>query len=930
MAKIRDGSTYLSAHLSANDYYSEHESVCGRWTGRGAERLGLRGEIAAGDEAFEALRNNRHPGDGTRLTPRDRAARVCFFDFQCSAQKSVSIMAVTLGDTRLLEAHDCAAKFAFAELERFAACQANSATVRSQRLTGNVAAACFRHTASRALDPQVHTHFVVANATWDAATSSWRALTEFEMLAAIRFAGKSYQNAMARACRALGYEVEPAHDQRGSITGFEIVGVSSEVRERFSKRRREIEAGIDAFEARTGRSPTTAEIHAITLETRDAKLAEITTPEVLQRQLGELSLVERRSLSARREAALERARLGPGIGDNAREAEALAHAAAHLFERRSVVGGHEVMAEALNNALGSIDHAKLLARAARSKLVPLKEGDWLHRSFATEEGIARERWSVAFVDRTRGTRAALGVPQEGTLKSLSPEQRSAVEQVLGSRDQVVCLRGAAGVGKTTVLKALNAAFESAGLDAWHCTPTTSAAETMRREGIASATTVRDFLNNIAPSGDERMESSVIVVDEAGLASNRDGAELLQVAERWNARVLFVGDSRQHTSVEAGDFLRVLESHSGLHLVDLNAIRRQEVAAYRRAIELMASGGVREGLDRLDALGWIRENGLDYLHAAAATVLRLAEGGTRLDRVIAVTPTWAENEALTASLRAELKRRGALTAGREVMVEEPLPWTRAEKRCAANYREGLHVTFEKPRDGIAKGATLRVSRVEDGRVFVSTQRTEFKLDLKRDRFEVAKPSLLEVCLGDRLLLRSNDKSQDLRNGEVLTVAAIEGETLRSTDGRTVDLRRFRQFTHGFVVTSHKSQSRTADHVVVAAERLDAKSAYVACSRGRLSVLLHAPSKAGILKRLPAGDREAALDALNAGGARSISAGVRERGGSPHRPSRNTSSIGRAPMPAWWTRTLGRLSSWWRRVHGSIGAERNLSSIPDLHR
>lgn len=230
MAKIRDGSTYLCAHLSANDYYSEHETVRGRWTGQGAERLGLTGEIAVGDTAFEALRNNQHPTTGAQLTPRNRADRIRFYDFQCSAQKSVSIMAVTMSDARPLDAHDRAAAFAFGELERFAACQSNTAAGRSQRLTGNVAAATFRHTASRALDPQVHTHFVVANATWDEASKAWRALTEFEMLAAVRYAGKTYQNELARACRMLGYEISPARDEHGAVVGFEIEGVSVEVR----------------------------------------------------------------------------------------------------------------------------------------------------------------------------------------------------------------------------------------------------------------------------------------------------------------------------------------------------------------------------------------------------------------------------------------------------------------------------------------------------------------------------------------------------------------------------------------------------------------------------------------------------------------------------------------------------------------------------
>jgi conjugative relaxase-like TrwC/TraI family protein len=110
MAKIKDGSTYLERHLAANDYYCENEAVIGRWVGRGAERLGLQAEIRAGDPPFEALRKNRHPDGPEKLTPRDGENRIRFYDFQCSAQKSVSIMAVTLGDTRLLEAHDAAAK----------------------------------------------------------------------------------------------------------------------------------------------------------------------------------------------------------------------------------------------------------------------------------------------------------------------------------------------------------------------------------------------------------------------------------------------------------------------------------------------------------------------------------------------------------------------------------------------------------------------------------------------------------------------------------------------------------------------------------------------------------------------------------------------------------------------------------------------------
>ena len=74
-------------------------------------------------------------------------------------------------------------------------------------------------------------------------------------------------------------------------------------------------------------------------------------------------------------------------------------------------------------------------------------------------------------------------------------------------------------------------------------------------------------------------------------------------------------------------------------------------------------------------------------------------------------------------------------------------------------------------------------------------------------------------------------------------------------------RFRQWRHGYVVTSHKAQGWTADHVVVAAERFTSKGAYVACSRGRRSCIVHTADKARLIERLPEGNRRAALDMLS---------------------------------------------------------------------
>ncbi len=261
-AKIRNGSTYLSNHLAANDYYCEGEHVTGRWIGKGASLLGLEAQtIGKDDAAFEALRLNQHPNGSGNLTPRNVENSIRFYDFQCSAQKSISVMAVTLGDNRLYQAHDRAAQTALAELEKFAAIQSGQGKHKHRETTGNLSAAAFRHDASRELDPQLHTHFVVANATLDPQSHRWLALETHDLFKAIRYAGKVYQNEMARECRRLGYEIEHVRNDKGIVEGYEIKGVSEEIRQRFSKRRAAVETAIAEFLAQRGRQPTSAEIN---------------------------------------------------------------------------------------------------------------------------------------------------------------------------------------------------------------------------------------------------------------------------------------------------------------------------------------------------------------------------------------------------------------------------------------------------------------------------------------------------------------------------------------------------------------------------------------------------------------------------------------------------------------------------------------------
>jgi conjugative relaxase-like TrwC/TraI family protein len=878
MGKIYDGRTYLDTHLVSNDYYCEGEKVQGQWVGKGAENFGVADNaILPGDQAYENFSTGKTL-TGEKLTQRDRgeaSTALRFFDFQCSAQKSVSVLAVALGDHRLREAHEKAVITAFAELETFAAYRAGKN--RTATKTGNLCAGKFTHDASRALDPQLHTHFVVANCTVGADGQRY-ALDTILMCKAIRYAGKVYQNELARQVRMLGYKIREKITDKGAIEGFEIDGVSDEICERYSKRRAEVERGIGEFVKKYGRQPTSAEIAIITKETRSSKLQEITTPEVRARQLAQQTATERAGLAAL-VADSEQTRMSAlTVGA---EHRCLEFATNHLFERVSVAQGHAVMAEALNQGLGQIDLAELkrqLSDTQKNSLAALDAGDLTGTHFATKEGLLAEKWAVNFVNTTRGRLTTFGdknlAIELSSGQSLSADQEAAIRGILGCRDQVVSFRGVAGAGKTTTLRQLDKGLAATRKEIIYLAPTNAAKDVLIEEGFNNAFTVSKFLLSAKHKGIK--PGAVLVVDESGLNSTRQGVALLRLAEQHNARVIFVGDARQHVSVESGDFLRILETHSKIAKYELSEIHRQEHKAYNVAERQMSAGDVLGGFQKLEALGWVHEEQANYLKKAAQEFLRLSNNGTELtylkndrwrEKVILVSPTHAEGHLLTDEIRAGMKAAGVLSPGRIYPVAESLNQTVQQKAAVKNYRPGLLVTFTQKIPGFDKSRAYEVVSADRDQKRLCLRNRDGKirsLKLTRsaaEKIDVAKRREIEVAVGDRILIRANDHAAGLINGNVLTVAGLMPDgSIRTREGKIIPAG-FRSITHGYVVTSHVSQGRTCDHVVVAAARMDGKAAYVSTSRGRLDCSVYTPDVAALRHGLPGtGDRTAALDVL----------------------------------------------------------------------
>ncbi|MCU1497584.1 MAG: hypothetical protein JWM47_1537 [Acidimicrobiales bacterium] len=247
-------------------YYLDCDEPEGVWRGRGAGALGLTGTLD--DDDFLGLMAGLDPNTGNDLGSRHTERTVRGFDVTCSAPKSLSVL-FAVGDDhtrgQVLAAHDAAVAAMVDWIERHAHCRhrvnGEIWTVDAQ----GIAAAQFRQHTSRELDPQIHTHVVIANRVI-APDGRWLALDgrtikrDQRTLSAIYHAGLR-----AELTERLGVHW---HEPTNGIA--EMADMDPAVLEEFSTRTRAVQnvldRKVDRFTDTLGRDPTPRERWALERE----------------------------------------------------------------------------------------------------------------------------------------------------------------------------------------------------------------------------------------------------------------------------------------------------------------------------------------------------------------------------------------------------------------------------------------------------------------------------------------------------------------------------------------------------------------------------------------------------------------------------------------------------------------------------------------
>lgn len=895
---------YFEAEYTSTQesYYSEADTVKGKWFGKQAEAWELQGEVNA--EHFERLCEGQHPLSGDQLvrhvvphkyenaygeiveTSEHRAG----WDATFSAPKSVSLAGLVGGDERILEAHDRSVNVALQQLEKYA--QARMGGNQPAQTTGKIIAAKFQHDSARPdritgyAAPQLHTHVVVFNIT-ETEDGRIKPIQPLELYRSQRFATSIYRAVLATELQKLGYEITvDGRTGAPEISGFskqylaassprseEIQREAAEMKQRLAKQGIQVDDGAGLRQAaaktdRLGKQFDRSEMRARHL-TMDAQFGEPAARVVQQAAERTLLVVDDQEI-------------------NSRAREAVTFARESASEREAVVDQRQVIVDALRRNLGLTTYDAVMDELHKR----IETGEFIRATgpasverLTTSQTVAMEQCNIRTIVGGKGTQIPIcAAEQSGALIDeitakqgikLNQSQRTAVEMILKTPDRIIGLEGRAGTGKTTTLSVVRGAVERQGYQVKGFAPTGAAADLLAESGIRSCTLQKFVSSDQVQSDPDR--KILYVLDESSLSDTKNMFLLFKKAGP-SARLLLVGDTGQHQAVEAGaPFEQFVKA--GMNTATLDEIVRQQ-SDLRKPVEQLAQRDVVGAVKTLFHQERVTEiaDDEDRLTAIATDYV------SNPRRTLVISPANQERVAINSLIHRQLQAQGLISATdhQTTVLVNRQDMTGSERKFALAYvpnEDVIRYNTGSKVLGINKGDYGRVLQVNhrDNKLTVQLEDgREITYNPKRlSGVSVYKQAERQFAVGDRIQFRAPFAEVKVKNTELGTITDIaQGEfTVSLGPDRVVTFnpQRFPHIDHGYAVTSYSSQGKTMDRVLVNAETTETdllvnqRMAYVAVSRARLDARIYTDSAADLSAALARRkDKTMALEALQQAG------------------------------------------------------------------
>jgi hypothetical protein len=586
----------------------------------------------------------------------------------------------------------------------------------------------------------------------------------------------------------------------------------------------------------------------------------------------------------------------------------LAFSLKHTTSRNAVPDDRAIELAALKHGVGVIDlahvRAAIAAERQRGNLIavessyrhPLgshtsKEMVRLERENLTlvREGINRGRpiAGIAIRNPTSGMVTSTGasdVRKWAAQKRLLPDQTEAAVFTLTSGHWATAIEGLAGTAKTSLVGAIKEYAEQHGWKVYGTGTTSGSVEALEKVGLDARTVAKLRATPLPP----RTSHELLIVDESSLLATVPVNELLNLAkERGVARVIFVGDQRQHLAIEAGAPIRQMLADN-MAVTQLTTIRRQKEPGLLRAVELTTEGRIDEAINLLveqNRITEIKDSARRY-EAIAAEYLATHEAH---QNCLVVSPANEERLAINKAIRQKLVDAGYVQSiGLEHQILIPRDMTDPQKQNSRSYDEGDVIYFRRGTKAqqIPKRAYLTVAAVNDDSLtlrFDNGRLIEFD-PVRWSGLNVYTQEKRTIAVGDRLEWRERDNARRISNHRQAVITKLDRRNIEVEleNGRrlSMPLADARKVDLAYCVTSHASQGSTVHKAIIhidssrGVDLVNDRQWYVSKTRPEWDLRIYTDSVQGMRRAVArTQEKELALDATKQRQSQSQSIGMR---------------------------------------------------------
>ena len=838
-------------YFKKDDYYTRDQTGGRAWMGKGADTLNLHevdlptfqaileGKDSQGNQLVEAASNGKH--------------RVGW-DVHFAPSKSISLVwafGTEEQRTHMMDSHHKAVESVMKYMEDNliqARGRIDNTTRRSA--THNMIAARFDHFTSRELDPQLHSHVVVANMT-QRKDKMWRAVAN-EKIFAKELLTAMYENELAAGLKERGYTVTMTKFDTGNSRYAHIEGIDERIEEHFSKRQAQIDKVIDTLKEKFPHA-TTGELRQMAcLDTRQPKksIDREVLHESWDKQLEGMGF----SKEQLRESLLTHTSLQRPEGMTSQGI--IKMATSLLNEQESTFTREDVMKIAARISGGTHRNKTLEEAFIRLKGRSIVTLDKEEGVYTTKEMEAVEKEIVVSVTEGQNTLPPVLSYAEADWANwtiyiyLTKDQKKALEHILTSQDRVIGIQGDAGTGKTSMLSAAREQLEKQGYTVRGMTFTGKAAKELHTGAGVESQTLHSFLPKVQSPDFVSSPKEAWFIDEVSMVGSKQMGELMSQAEKHNARLVLVGDTKQLQSIEAGRMFQKLQESGAMKTVHMKETLRQKGEDYKQIIADIAERKIDRAFTRMEAKNKVHEI-VDDRERREAIVNEVA---SRKDyrNTLVVTPFNKDRNSLNAKIREALKDKGVLQKEEHTFaVREPKVIPPTERHFSQSYSGGDVVAVNKSFPGMgvgSQGYVLSTNR-ETQEIMVATnfgKTVTIDVGKHGHKLGVYEPKLIPFSQGEKVVFLKNDKDLGVQNGLTAEIKSLDERgniTVKLDTGK--DLRfsiplSYNYLDHAYAVTDYKSQGQTSKRVIFHANTekpTSYNSFYVAMTRGKDDVQVY---------------------------------------------------------------------------------------------